>query len=313
MRCKKQIEIRKAVVTGGAGFIGSHLVDLLVESGIETKVVDNLSTGRIENINSKVKFVKIDVRDFDMLVGELKGFDVVFHMAALPRIIPSIRDPITYHEINVSGTLNVLKASLDTGIKNVVYAASSSCYGNPSQIPTSEDARIDPLNPYAYQKYLGELYCEMFSKVYNLPTSCLRIFNPFGDRSYYPELQDAAYSSVLGIFIYRRMHSLPLQITGNGKQRRDFIYVGDVSKAFVLAGQIPMKGERINIGVGKPISVFELAEYIGGPVEYIPKRPGEADITCANIKIAQELLGWSPQTTPWGYVDKKIGDIRRDN
>ena len=201
-------------------------------------------------------------------------------------------------------------ASLEAGVKNVVYAASSSCYGNPTEVPTTENAKVDPLNPYAYQKYLGEEYCEMFSKVYDLPTSCLRIFNPFGDRSYHPQMQDAAYSSVVGIFLHRREIGLPLLVTGEGQQRRDFVYVGDVAHAFFLAGCLSLMGERINVGIWETVSIVELAEQVGAPYEFIPPRPGEAEITCANIEKAGFLLNWQPTTKLSDYVNEKTRNNR---
>jgi UDP-glucose 4-epimerase len=300
-----RIELKRAIVTGGAGFIGSHIVEKLIAENIEVKIIDNLSTGRIENIPDHASFVCEDIRDIDVLRREFDGYDVVFHMAAFPRIVPSIKDPVTFHDINVTGTINVLQAARETSVKNVVYAASSSCYGEPSEIPTTENAEIRPLNPYAYQKYIGEIYCRMYSEVFNLSTQCMRIFNPYGDRSYHPEMVDAAYSSVVGIFLWRHLHSKKLYVTDDGTQERDFVDVRDVADAFYLAALQKGDGSPINLGVGETMSIVELAKLFGNNYEFIEKRPGEASITLASIKRAKEKLGWQPKRRLADYVAER--------
>ncbi|MCU0679670.1 MAG: SDR family oxidoreductase, partial [Planctomycetes bacterium] len=281
----------KCLVTGGAGFIGSNLVDALIERGDEVIIIDNLSTGKAENINPKAKFHKTDIRDLAAITPLFKDVDYVFHFAAFPRVQPSIEDPATANDINLNGTLNVLIAARDAKIKKVVYSASSSAYGDQTQMPLREDMPAHPLSPYGLQKYAGELYCRLFSDIYGLPTVCLRYFNVYGKR----QALEGAYCLVMGIFVNQRLKGEPMTITNDGEQRRDFTSVVDVVQANILAAESDRagKGEVINIGRGRNFSVNELAALIGGPTKFIGERI-EPKETLADNRLARELLGWEP-------------------
>jgi len=285
----------KCLVTGGAGFIGSHLVDTLIEKGHEVLVIDNLSTGKKEYLNPKAKFFKADLRDFEKICPIFEGVDFVFHLAALPRVPLSIEKPKETNEINVGGTLNVLMAAKETGVKKFIYAASSSAYGNQKELPLREDMLCFPLSPYGLQKYIGELYCRIFYEIYGLPTVSLRYFNVYGPRQ--PE--EGAYVPVIGLFLTQKSRGEPLTITEDGNQTRDWTYVSDVVEANILAMKSDKvgKGEVINIGAGENHTVNEVAKLIGGEVVYIPPRPGDVRHTLADIKKAKELLGWQPEIT----------------
>jgi UDP-glucose 4-epimerase len=256
--------MQKAIVTGGAGFIGSNLVDKLIEQGIEVTILDDLSTGKKENINPKAKFIECDISTASQvdLTFYINGADVVFHTAAKARVQPSIDDPLTFNKANVDGTLNMLYASHTVGIKRFVYSASSSAYGNATRFPTPEEHPTDPLSPYGLQKYIGEQYCKVFSKVYGLDTVSLRYFNVYGERM----LLEGAYCLVLGIFAKQMLEGKPLTINNDGKQRRDFTYVGDIVNANILtATRIePFNGDVFNVGNGENYSVNEVAKMFGG-------------------------------------------------
>lgn len=281
----------KSIVTGGAGFIGSNLVDALVERGDEVTVIDNLSTGKKENLNPKAKFVEADIRDIEKIKPLFAGVDYVFHLAAFPRVQPSIEDPITANDINLNGTLNVLVAARDAKVKKVVYSASSSAYGNQETMPLKEDMPASPLSPYGLQKYIGELYCRLFSEIYDLPTVSLRYFNVYGRR----QALEGAYALVMGIFTRQRLNGEPMTITGDGENRRDYTSVIDVVRANILAAESEKvgKGESINIGRGFNFSTNELAAMIGGPTKNIEPRI-EPKVTLADNSLARELLGWEP-------------------
>ena len=242
----------------GVGGIGSNLVDKLIGMGIQVSVIDNFSTGKIENTNKKAHYWKQDLStvELDELTEFMKGVDVIFHTAAKARVQPSIDDPITYNNHNVNATLNILYAAHKAGVKRVVYSASSSCYGNNENFPTPETEPTNPLSPYGLQKYVGEQYCKMFSEVYNLDTVCLRYFNVYGERINL----EGAYKLVIAIFADQMLQGKPLTITNDGEQRRDFTYVGDVVNANILAATNPekLKGESFNIGNGDNYSVNEL-------------------------------------------------------
>lgn len=290
-----ELSMSKIIVTGGAGFIGSHLVDALIEKGHEVLIIDNLSTGKKENINSQAKFFETDLRDFDKIRPLFKKVDYVFHQAALPRIPLSIEKPIETNDININGTLNALVASKKAGVKKFVYASSSSAYGNQAKLPMREDMVADPLNPYALQKYVGELYCKIFFDIYKLPTVSLRYFNVFGIR----QPREGSYVPVIGIFLTQKKQGKPLTITGDGEQTRDFTFVSDVVRANILAMESEKvgRGEVINIGAGQNHSINEIAKMIGGETTYIPLPPGEMRDTLADITKARELLGWQPEIT----------------
>ncbi len=279
------------LVTGGAGFIGSNLVDALIERGDEVIIIDNLSTGKEENINKKAEFHNLDIRNLEEIKPLFVGVDYVFHLAAFARVQPSIEDPITSNDINLNGTLNVLKSASDAKVKKVVYSASSSAYGDQTEMPVHEKMLAHPLSPYGLQKYVGELYCRLFSDVYNLPTVSLRYFNIYGNR----QLLEGAYCLVMGIFAKQRLEGKAMTITNDGEQRRDFTSVIDAVRANIMAAESDKtgKGEVINIGRGENYSVNELAKMIGGPTEYIGERL-EPRETLADNSLAKELLGWEP-------------------
>jgi nucleoside-diphosphate-sugar epimerase len=281
----------KYLVTGGAGFIGSNLVDALVKRGDEVVIIDNLSTGKKEYVNPQAKFYELDIRDLDKIKPLFAGVDHVFHLAAFPRVQPSIEDPVNANSINLDGTLNVLVAARDAKAKKVVYSASSSAYGDQEEMPLREDMPAHPLSPYGLQKYVGELYCRLFSDIYGLPTVSLRYFNVYGPR----QALTGAYCLVMGIFVRQRLAGEPMTITNDGKQRRDFTSVVDVVRANILAAESDKvgKGEVINIGRGNNFSVNELAAMVGGPTRYGEKRI-EPFETLADNSLAKNLLGWEP-------------------
>ncbi|MBA7711915.1 UDP-N-acetylglucosamine 4-epimerase [subsurface metagenome] len=283
----------KIIVTGGAGFIGSNLTDALIEKGHDVLIIDNLTTGKRENINPKAKFFEADLRNFNEIRPLFEGVDFVFHEAALPRIPLSIEKPIETNDINIKGTLNALVAAKEAGVKKFIYASSSSALGGTAELPMKEDASCNPLNPYALQKYVGELYCKIFFDIYKLPTVSLRYFNVYGPRQ--PRV--GAYTPVIGIFLTQKKEGKPLTITGDGEQTRDFSYVSDVVRANILAMESDRigQGEVINIGAGKKHSVNEIAEMVGGESTHIPLRPGEMRDTLADTSKAKELLGWQPE------------------
>ncbi|MFH1841337.1 MAG: SDR family oxidoreductase [Candidatus Nealsonbacteria bacterium] len=283
----------KIIVTGGAGFIGSNLVDALIEKGHEVLIIDNLSTGKKENINPKAKFFEADVRNFKEIRPLFEGVDFVFHEAALARIPLSIEKPIETNDINIKGTLNVLVASKEAGVKKLIYASSSSVLGSKAELPMKEDMPCQPLNPYALQKYVGEIYCKIFFDIYKLPTVVLRYFNVYGPR----QPKEGTYVPVIGIFLTQKAKGKPLTVTGDGEQTRDFTHVFDVVRANILAmGSDKVgKGEVINIGANQNHSINKIAEIIGGKINYIPQLPGEMRDTLADITRAKELLGWEPK------------------
>ncbi|OGF28192.1 hypothetical protein A2477_04065 [Candidatus Falkowbacteria bacterium RIFOXYC2_FULL_47_12] len=281
----------KILVTGGAGFIGSNLVDALIERGDEVIILDNLSTGKRENLNGQATFVEADLRDLEKIKPHFAGVDYVFHEAALARVQPSIEDPVTYNDTNVNGTLNVLVAAKDAGVKKVIYAASSSAYGDQKKMPLTEDLPANPLSPYGLQKYIGEEYCRLFSCVYKLPTVCLRYFNVYGPRM----VLEGAYASVIGIFGHLRQQGKPLTIVGDGEQLRTYTYVKDIVRANLLAAASDISdGRAINAGQSSEYSVNQIAALIGGPTVNIPPRLEPRRNLCDN-SLAKTLLGWEPE------------------
>ena len=286
--------MNKVLVTGGAGFIGSNLVDMLIDNGVDVLVIDNLSTGKIKNINGRATFFKEDLSiiEIDKLVSILNGVDVIFHLAALARVQPSIENPLPYNEANVTATLNILYAASKSKVKRVVYSASSSCYGDSQSVPQREEDPTNPLSPYGLQKYIGEQYCRMFSEVYDLDTVSLRYFNVYGERM----SLEGAYCLVTGIFARQMQKGEPLTITNDGNQRRDFTYVGDVVNANILAATHSnnLNGEVFNIGNGKNVSINEVADMFGGEKRYGEKRL-EPFETLADNKKARDILNWSPK------------------
>lgn len=291
----------KAVVTGGAGFIGSNLVDALVEKGYEVHVIDNLSGGDKKNVNKKAKLHVKDITDLKSIKSVFKGATYVFHFAALPRVQFSIEHPIESNEANVTGLLNVLVAAKDAGVKRVVYSASSSAYGDQKKMPLVEGMPEHPKSPYGLQKFIGELYCRLWSEVYGIETVSLRYFNVYGPR----QSAEGAYALVIAKFLKQKAQGKAMTITGDGKQTRDFTSVHDVVRANILASESKKvgKGEFINIGAGKNYSIKQVAELIGGKVEYIPARL-EPKNTLADNKLAKKLLGWTPKVTLEQGIDE---------
>ena len=284
----------KYVVVGGAGFIGSHIVDKLVEQNHEVVIIDNLSTGKMENVNPKASVEYIDISNVNEcpnMVEIMSGADALFLLAAKARVQPSIENPVEYETNNTIGTLNVLKCASDAGVRRVVYSASSSAYGNTEKLPSKESDPINPLSPYGAQKYYGEVMCKMFSEVYGLETVSLRYFNIYGER----QNVGGAYAMVIGIFADQKLRGEVMTINGDGEQRRDFTYVGDVVNANILASQSEKvgNGEVINIGNGDNRSINDIADMIGG--ERIHREPViEPKETLADNSLAEELLGWKP-------------------
>ena len=292
------------VVVGGAGFVGSNLTDFLIKEGHQVTVVDNLSTGKESNVNEKAKLVVLDIShnsNLNKLIECFSGHDGLFHLAALARVQPSIDHPHKFNQANVNGTLHVLDAAKKAGIKRVVYSASSSAYGDAKIFPTPEEHPTDPISPYGLQKLIGEQYCRVFYHCYDLETVSLRYFNVFGER----QSIDGAYKLVMGTFADQRLKGKPLTITGDGEQRRDFTYVGDVVKANLLAMNSTKvgAGESINIGNGDNRSVNQIANLIGGPKNYIEKRL-EPQQTLADNTKAKELLGWKPTVSVEDWMPK---------
>lgn len=286
-----------AVVTGGAGFIGSHMVDLLLLREFEVRVVDNLSGGHRRNLehhasNPDLKCFWTDIRSLEPASGVFADARYVFHFAGIGDIVPSIEWPAEYMDINIQGTVRVLECARHAGVKKLVYAASSSCYGL-AATPTREDHPIAPQYPYALSKYLGEQSAFHWSKVYGLPVNSICIFNAYGTRV----RTTGAYGAVFGVFFRQKLAGKPYTVVGDGSQTRDFVYASDVAKAFLAAAETPASGERFNVGAGNPRSVNELVTLIGGEKAYIPKRPGEPDCTWADITKIRTMLGWVPEVT----------------
>ncbi len=279
-------------MTGGAGFIGSHLVDRLLGDGHHVSVVDNFSSGHRGNLehhqsNPNLKVIEGDIASAP-LSPAFEGIDWVFHLAALADIVPSVENPTAYHEANVAGTFRVLEAARHAGVQRFVYAASSSCYGVPDRCPTPEDSPARPQYPYALTKWVGEQYVLHWTQLYHLPAVSLRFFNVYGPRS----RTSGTYGAVFGVFLAQKLAGEPFTVVGDGTQTRDFTYVTDVTDACVRAAASDVQGESMNVGSGDPQSVNRLVELLGGDVVYIPKRPGEPDCTQADTRKIEALLGW---------------------
>lgn len=286
----------KTLITGGAGFIGSHLAQLLIEKGHQVVAIDNLSSGRLRNLDAvsdhpDFSFANVDIRDTEALLPNFKEVDWVFHLAGLADIVPSIEMPAEYYSTNVTGTFNVLECARQSAVKRLVYAASSSSYGIPDVYPTPESAPIRPQYPYALTKYMGEELVLHWANVYKLPTVSLRLFNVYGIRS----RTSGAYGAVFGVFLAQKLNGKPLTVVGDGNQTRDFTYVTDVAEAFRCAAESDVIGEALNVGSGSHYSVNELVKLLGGEVVFIPKRPGEPDCTFADTGKIEHLLGWRPK------------------
>ncbi|MFM2129181.1 MAG: hypothetical protein RL477_727 [Pseudomonadota bacterium] len=288
---------RTAVVTGAAGFVGSHMVDLLLAHGYRVRGIDNMVGGREANLagqsaNPDFEFVRSDIREYQPGNALFSGVDSVFHFAGIGDIVPSIEHPLEYMSANVQGTVHMLECARAAGVRKFVYAASSSCYGL-AATPTREDHPIAPQYPYALSKYQGEQAVFHWHKVYRLPVNSIRIFNAYGTRS----RTSGAYGAVFGVFLKQKLAGKPFTVVGDGTQRRDFLFVTDVAEAFRLAGETDLVGQFWNLGAGRPQSVNRLVELLGGPVTYIPKRPGEPDCTWADIGKITRQLSWQPKVS----------------
>ena len=298
------------LVTGGAGFIGSHLVDRLLGEGRSVRVLDSLVVGRRANLaqhanEPRLEVIEGDVADAAAVAGAMEGVERIFHLAARADIVPSIQEPEAYFRSNVDGTFVMLEAARRAAVKRFIYIASSSCYGIPAEFPTPETAPADARYPYALTKLLGEQLVLHWSQVYGLPALSLRFFNVYGPRA----RTSGTYGAVFGVFLAQLLAGKPLTIVGDGEQTRDFTFVSDVVDAIVTAAASDRTGEVYNIGSGQPVSVNELVRQLGSPpVEYIPKRPGEPDCTWADISKIRRELDWAPR------VDFATGvAIMRDN
>lgn len=288
----------RSIVTGGGGFIGSHLAEMLINLGHEVLILDNLSCGRLENIksfsnNQRLTFVNADIVDRKQIAPFFIGVDWVFHLAGIADVVPSIEKPDAYFHNNVTGTLNVLQCARDASVKRFVYAASSSSYGIPDKYPTPETAGISPQYPYALTKYMGEELVLHWAKTYKVPSVSLRLFNVYGPRS----RTSGAYGAVFGVFLAQKLNGKPFTVVGDGTQTRDFTFVKDVASAFVCAAQSSVIGEAMNVGSGSHYSVNRLVELLGGEVVFVPKRPGEPDCTFADTSKILQLLHWKPSVS----------------
>lgn len=286
------------LVTGGAGFIGSHLTERLLQDGHHVTVLDNLSNGRLQNLehlktNDNLRVEIVDVADYEKIRPLFDGIDWVFHLAALADIVPSIVDPLEYFHSNVKGTTSVVEAARQANVKRFLYTASGSCYGLPDTFPTPETAPMKPEYPYALTKKLGEQIVLHWGKVYHLPVVSLRLGNVYGPRS----RTSGTYGAVFGVFLAQKLAEKPFTVVGDGSQMRDFTFVTDVVNAFVLAAQSDVSQEIFNVGTGKPQSINRLVELLGGEVTYIPKRPGEPDRTHVDIQKIQSALHWEPKVS----------------
>ena len=298
----------KTLVTGGAGFIGSHLVDALLDLGHEVIVLDNFSTGRPENLShveKKIKLVECDIAETGNWIKNFQDVEKVFHLAALADIVPSIENPLTYYQSNVHGTYNIVEACRDFSIEKLVYSASSSCYGIPGSYPTSELSEIKPQYPYALTKYLGEQIVMHWSKVYKVPAISLRFFNVYGPRS----RTSGTYGAVFGVFLAQKLNKKPFTVVGDGKQTRDFTFISDIVGAIVSASFSQVKDEIINIGSDNTFSINQVVELLEGDVVYVPKRPGEPDCTWADISKAKDLLNWRPKVGIEEGISKLLKEI----
>ena len=285
---------QKAVVVGGAGFIGSHIVDALVAQGFDVHVIDNLCAGKREHVHKRAKLHVVDILDLKKIEQIIRGATYVFHLAALPRVQYSIEHPLETNAVNVGGTLNVLIAANHANVKRLIYSASSSAYGDSVKLPLKESDPANPKSPYGLHKYIGELYCRLWSAICGLPTVSLRYFNVYGPR----QSSEGAYALVIAKFLQQRAEEKPMTITGDGTQTRDFTSIHDVVRANLLAMKSRRvgRGEVINIGAGRNYSILKVARLIGGPTVFISPRIEPHD-TLADTKLAEKLLGWKPKVT----------------
>lgn len=287
--------MKKCIVTGGAGFIGSNLTERLVRLGCKVTVIDNLSTGRKSNLNNvikRIKFVKADISKIKNLDDKIfKNVDWVFHIAGIADIVPSIENPAKYYNSNVTGTLNILEKSRNNNIKKFIYAASASCYGIPDYYPTNENSEIKVEYPYALSKYLGEQLVMHWAKIYNMPNISLRFFNVYGPKS----RTTGAYGAMFGVFLAQKLNNQPLTIVGSGRQTRDFIHVYDLVDAIIKIAEKSKVNKIFNVASGRETSVNRIAQILGGKRIKIPKRPGEPDRSLADISKIKREINWKPK------------------
>ena len=283
----------RILVTGGAGFIGSHLVDRLIKENHKVAVIDNFTTGKKENVNPQADFYNLDICDFEKIKPLFENIDFVFHLAAIPRVPVSVEDPVGTSKVNILGTINVFKAAIEAKVKRIIFASSSSVYGNQEKLPFKEDMKPNPVSPYALQKLVGEQFAKLFTKLYGIPIISLRYFNVYGPRIDF----DSDYSLVIGKFLKQKAEGKPLTIFGDGEQTRDFCYVDDVVDATIKAMESEKLkgGEVVNIGSGKSYSINYLAELVRGKREYLAPRKGDVKHTQADITLAKKLLAWQPK------------------
>ena len=301
----------KCLVVGGAGFIGSNLVDRLIKDEHEVQVWDNLSTGKRNNVNPLAYFINCDITgNYDarkVLMSEFKP-DVVFHLAAMARVQPSIENPIEYHNANVNGMLNILNLCVECGVKRFIFSSSSSVYGDAEQVPTTEECKLNPMSPYALHKLIGEQYCKLYSELYGLETVSLRYFNVYGER----QPTEGAYCLVMGVFAQQLLNGELMTINGDGEQRRDFTYVGDVVDANIKCATTKMKweGDIFNIGAGDNRSVNQIADLLGGDSSRIHRDPViEPKETLAHNGKAKFILNWNPTTEIEDWIIKYKEDL----
>jgi UDP-glucose 4-epimerase len=286
--------MKKILVTGGCGFIGSHLCKKLIDLKYDVTILDNLSTGRLENIKdfkNKLKFYKVDIKNKKNIEKYFKNIDIVFHIAALADIVPSIQNPKDYYESNVTGTFNIVSLCVKFKVKKIIYTASSSCYGISKTFPTDELEKLDPKYPYALTKFLGEQILMHWSKVYKISAISLRLFNVYGPKS----RTSGTYGAMFGTFLAQKISNKPFTVVGDGKQSRDFTYVSDIIDALIIASKSKIFNEIFNVGSGQTVSVNYIIKLLKGNKVKIPKRPGEPDITFANIKKIKKALKWKPR------------------
>jgi UDP-glucose 4-epimerase len=296
-------------VTGGAGFIGSHMVDLLLDRGFEVRVVDNLVGGHKPNLdhhkaNRNLDCYWEDIRRLQPTSPIFEQCDYIFHFAGIGDIVPSIEAPSEYMDTNVQGTVRVLECARHANVRKFIYAASSSCYGLAST-PTREDHPIDPQYPYALSKYQGEQAAFHWHRVYRLPVNSICIFNAYGTRV----RTTGVYGAVFGVFLKQKLAGKPFTVVGDGTQSRDFVYASDVATALLAAAQSDISGERFNVGAGNPQTINHLVELLGGDVVHVPKRPGEPDCTFADISKIRKVLGWEPKVDFTEGVSRMLADI----